>query len=502
MNQPADSPLRRPARPHPRRATFLVYGGAAALLFAFRLATNGTLGFHIDELYYLASGRHPAFGYVDFPPIVPLLARLETGFLGVTPWTLRLLPALVGAVNVILSGAYVRKLGGSLRLQALALLVGVTAPMLLGTWLYQTVVFDQLTWMLSLYWFLCLIVDRRPRTWIYLGITLGIGLEVKYLILPLIAGIGLAVLLTPTLRRELRTRYPWIGAVLMLLIWLPNVVWQIADGFPTVTYVLNHQGSIQSGGGVVDFLALFLLILFLLTPLWIAGLISPFRHRDLRPIGIACAVPLVVYLFVGKFYYPAPTIPIVIAAGLLALSRVERRRLRAGLAIAVAVASLLGAVSLAKAILPITAASRLHAAGLDTADPDLASTVGWISITKQMTAIYGALPPSERVTTVIVSSDYGVAGALQIYGNPQLLPESFSPQLSDYFWLPAHLAATDALMVGYEPSDVGWMCTSSKVVAHLTVPYHVVNLEQGAAVTLCNLRAPLPELWGRLRNFS
>jgi hypothetical protein len=119
-----------------------------------------------------------------------------------------------------------------------------------------------------------------------------------------------------------------------------------------------------------------------------------------------------------------------------------------------------------------------------------------------LTAIYQALPPSERDTTVIVSSDYGVAGALQIYGNSKLLPDSFSPQLSDYFWIPTHLAAAHGLMVGYEPSDVASMCTSPTVIAHLTVPYHVVNLEQGAPVTLCNLRAPLPQLWRRLRNFS
>jgi predicted membrane-bound mannosyltransferase len=105
MNQSAEGPLRRPTRPHPRRATFLVYGATAAFIIALHLATNGILGFHIDELYYLASGRHPAFGYVDFPPIVPLLARLETGLLGVTPWTLRVLPALLGGVNVILCGA-------------------------------------------------------------------------------------------------------------------------------------------------------------------------------------------------------------------------------------------------------------------------------------------------------------------------------------------------------------------------------------------------------------
>jgi 4-amino-4-deoxy-L-arabinose transferase-like glycosyltransferase len=273
-------------------AAVAMYAVAAALFIAVRFATNGILGFHVDELYYMASGRHPAFGYVDFPPIVPLLSRVETAVLGVTPWALRVLPALVGAVNVMLGAAYVRKLGGSVRLQALALLIGLTEPLLIGTFLFQTVVFDQLTWMLSLYFLLSLIIDRKPRTWIWLGLTLGVGLEVKYLILPLILGIVIATFVTPSLRADLRTRYPWIGGSLMLLIWLPNVVWQIANGFPTVSYIFNHQGDIQSGGGVVDFIVLFLVLLFLLTPLWIAGFISLFRTRELRAIGIACAVPM------------------------------------------------------------------------------------------------------------------------------------------------------------------------------------------------------------------
>jgi hypothetical protein len=471
-------------------------------LIVIHLATNGVLGFHIDELYYLASGRHPAFGYVDFPPIVPLLGRLETAVLGVTPWTLRLLPALLGGVSVILCGAYVRKLGGSLGLQALALLAGITEPLILGTWLFQTVIFDQVAWMLSIYWFLSIVIDRKPRMWVLLGITLGIGLEIKYLILPLILGIGIATLLTPSLRQDLRTKYPWIGGALMLVMWAPNVVWQIANGFPTVAYISNHQGVIQSGGGVVNFVVYFLVLLFLLTPLWVAGFITLFRTPSFRPIGIACATPMVVYLFVGKYYYPGPTIPIVMAAGLIALSHARRPRLRSALAIAVVVASLLDFVALLKITVPTTPADRLHATGLDTQDSDLASTVGWPQITSQLTAIYQALPASERASTVIVSSDYGVAGALQIFGNPKLLPASFSPQLSDWYWLPSNLAATDVLMVGYEPSNVAWMCTSARVDGHLTVPYQVVNLESGAPVTFCTLKAPLPELWGRLKDFS
>ena len=191
--------------------------------------------------------------------------------------------------------------------------------------------------MLSLYCFLAIVLDRKPRLWILLGIALGVDLEIKYLVLPLILGIGIATLLTPWLRDDLRTKYPWIGGVLMLVIWAPNVVWQIANGFPTVTYISNHQGDIQSGGGVLDFVVYFLVLLALLTPLWIAGFITLFRTPRLRPVAIACITPMVVYLFVGKYYYPGPTIPIVMAAGLVALSHVRRPRLRSVLMGAVVV---------------------------------------------------------------------------------------------------------------------------------------------------------------------
>lgn len=470
-------------------------------MVAIHLATNATLGFHIDELYYLACGRHLAFGYVDFPPLVPLLARLDTGLLGVTPWALRVLPAIISGITVVLSGLYVRRLGGSLLLQGIALLLALTMPLILGTWLFQTVVFDQLTWMLSLYWFLSLIVTRKARYWILLGITLGFGVETKDTILALIAGMGGAVLATPSLRMMLRTKYPWYGAALLFIVWAPNIVWQIANGFPSLTYASNHGGTIAGGGGIAAYVAGLLLILNLLTPLWIAGTISLFRHSDLRPIGIAITVPLVAFLFVGKYYYAGPTIPLVLAQGLIAMSHVDRRRLRSGLTVGVVVATVLAGAALLKYALPITPPNRLHATGLDSMDV-FANTVGWPQITNQVTAIYTALPSSEQSVTVIISSDYGVAGALDIFGNAKMLPGVYSPQLSDAYWLPAHVSATDALMVGYLPSDVAWMCTSTRVVAHLTVPYQDASLEQDAPVTFCQLGEPLTSAWSRLRDFS
>ena len=479
---------------------YIVYGCAAIGVIALHLATNGILGFHTDELYYLACGRHPALGYVDFPPLVPLLARLETGILGVSPWTLRLLPSLLGGFLVAISGLYVRRLGGSLRLQGIALLSAIAAPFLLGSnWVFQTVTFDQVTWMVSLYWFLCLIIDRRPRYWIYLGITLGIGLEVKYTIAALIAGIGIAILLTPALRMELRTKYPWIAAAIAVLIWSPNLIWQIVNGYPSLIYIMNHQGS--TGGPLVYLIEFGVFYLFMI-PLWLAGMISLFRSRQLRPIGIACAVPLLIFLFAGKSYYAAGTIPIALAQGLMAISRIKRPRLRSGLQIAVVVSSVIEFVLFFLLVVPVTPPDRIHALRLDTINEVFADSVGWEDIAKQVTSIYNDLPASERKNTVIISAYYGVPGALQIYNNPNDLPVAISPQLSDFYWLPDNLTATNALLVDYQPSDVAWMCTSAKVIAHLSVPYEVQGLEQGAPVIFCPLKAPIPQIWQRLGNFS
>lgn len=478
----------------------LLYGGAAAAVIAIHLATNSTLGFHTDELYYLDSGRHPSFGYVDFPPIVPLLARLETALLGVSPWTLRLLPSLLGGFLVALSGVYVRRLGGSLGLQAIALLTAAAAPFLLGSnWVFQTVTFDQVTWMVAMYWFLCLVIDRRPRDWIYLGITLGIGLEVKYTIIGLIAGIAVAVLLTPVLRSALRTRYPWIAAAIALLIWSPNLAWQVANGFPTLTYVTNHGGS---GGGPLVYLIQFGVYFFFLIPVWLIGMISVFRNPVLRPIGIASVVPLALFLFGGKAYYAAGTIPVVVAQGLIAIADLRRPRLRSALKVAAVVVGVLDFAVFFFLVVPVTPPDRIHATRLDTVNEVFADSVGWSDVATQVTTIYEGLPEDERKSTVIISAYYGVPGALQVYIDPARRPEALSPQLSDWYWLPRDLKATHALMIDYRPSDVEWMCNAPTLIAHLTVPYQVMGLEQGAPVTVCPLKASIRSVWGRLRDFS
>jgi hypothetical protein len=204
---------------------------------------------------------------------------------------------------------------------------------------------------------------------------------------------------------------------------------------------------------------------------------------------------------VGKSYYAAGTIPVALAQGLMAISRVKRPRLRSNLQVAVVVASVVEFAVFFFLVVPVTPPDRIHATRLDTINEVFADSVGWDEIASQVRTMYAGLPAPERAGTVVISAYYGVPGALEVYGD-QAVPQAFSPQLSDWYWLPANLAATGALMVDYTPSDVEWMCTSAALVGHLTVPYEVAGLEQGAPVTFCMLKAPIPTIWGRLRNFS
>src|SRR5579884_550174 len=60
-------------------------------------------GFFRDELYYIACGNHLAFGYIDQPPLIALVARLSSIFAGTSPAGFRVFPVLAGAALVLLT---------------------------------------------------------------------------------------------------------------------------------------------------------------------------------------------------------------------------------------------------------------------------------------------------------------------------------------------------------------------------------------------------------------
>jgi 4-amino-4-deoxy-L-arabinose transferase-like glycosyltransferase len=217
----------------------------------FHLVVAGRYGWFRDEFYYVDAGKHLSGGYVDFPMMVALLADLQRSVFGHSLAALHVLPALAGALIVILTGLMARELGGGLTAQRIAGLSALVAPAFIGAdALFTMDAFDQLWWTLGAFILLRLLtlqarptrgrdVDRaKQRLWLLLGLVCGLGLLTKLTIL----GFGLVVsaYLRDPARRELLTPWPYLAGLISFAFLVPYAVWEVAHGWPTMTFWNNY----------------------------------------------------------------------------------------------------------------------------------------------------------------------------------------------------------------------------------------------------------------------
>lgn len=487
-------------RKHLLSEAAVVIGLAVAVLM-LHLVTNGLYDFHRDSLYYMDSARHPAWGYVDYPPVTPTIARLSLWLFGPSVWGLRLWPSIAGAVMVGLAALIARELGGGRAARLLAAVGAATSLVLLGAnWLFQTVTFDELVWLAALLIIARLLRTGDRRLWLALGITLGIGLETKYTIIGLIAGIIAGTLLTP-LRRDLATPWPWLGVGAAFLIFLPNLLWQIGNDWPSVQYTLNHKSSQSVDFSPLTFLAQQLLLIGpVAIPIWLAGLYWLLVSSARRVLGITVLVTFVLYLFVGKSYYVGPLHPFLISAGACALESWTRQRrgwLRSGTGAGLTIQAVV-LLPLALPVLPEPVMARSPLAQVRT---DFAATVGWHDLVSQVAGIYDQLPADEQATTVILANNYGEAGAINTYGRPLGLPTAVSGELTYYYWKPTSLDGP-VITIGFDRAFLMTLFDSCDSAGSVSNSYQLENEEYGAPLMVCRQpKLPLDELWRRLKAF-
>lgn len=474
----------------------------ALAVLALHLVTNAQYDFHRDSLYYLDSARHPAWGYVDYPPVTPTIARLSLFLFGASVWGLRLWPSLAGSVMVMLAALIAYELGGGRSARLLAAIGAATSLVLLGAnWLFQTVSFDQLVWLSSLWIFARLMRTRDRRLWLALGLILGIGLETKYTVVALIIGLAVAVIATP-LRKDLATPLPWVSAALAVAIFAPNLVWQLQNDWPSVQYTLNHK-SVQS----VDFSPLTFLAQQLALigpvaiPIWVAGLWWLLRSAERRALGIAAAVPFLIYLLAGKSYYVGPLHPVLIAAGACALEAWTENQwgwLRPAAALGLTAQALI----LLPIALPVVPEDVMARSSLPNVRKDFADTVGWHDLVAQVATIYDALSPEDRQSAVILTDNYGEAGAINTYGRKLGLPAAVSGELSYYFWKPASLDGP-VIAVGFDPAFLSTLFDTCEPRGTITNSYGLNNEEFGAPLAVCRQpRYSRDDMWSRLKAFQ
>ncbi|WP_255657648.1 glycosyltransferase family 39 protein [Actinoplanes sp. L3-i22] len=389
------------------------------------LASAGRYDYHRDELYFRMLGNHPAWGYVDQPPLTPLLDRLAIEVLGDTVWAMRVPYALMLGLAALLAAAIAREVGGGAGAQSLAASVVFGTFALSAAHVGSTAATDLLVWLGVILFVVRALLYEQPRAWLWAGLVTGLGLYNKHLVFLLLLCLGGALLITGP-RRVLRSPWLWAGAGIALVVGLPNLIYQVANDFPQLE--MARVLAEDKGDESRILLLPFQLLLLGLPPVWIAGIVTLLRDPGLRPVrALAVAYPLMlilIFVIAGQPYYPLGLLTALFAIGAVPTVRwLDGRRPRLIWLIAGVV--VFGAAGIVTS-LPVIPESRLADTTVAETNQTIADQIGWQEYVAQVAAVYRALPAEDQARAVLFTSNYGEAGALDRYGRPLGLPAVYS----------------------------------------------------------------------------
>lgn len=462
----------------------------AAVAAVVHLVVAARYGWHRDEFYYVITGRHPAWGYVDQPPLTPLLARWAAELPGgVLP--LRVLAIACQTGCVVLGAKLAAEFGGGARAQAIA--AGATATSVAfvsASVLFGTTVTDQLVWAAM---FVAVARALRLRTtaaWLAAGVIGGIGLENKDTVAVLLLGVAIGLLVWH--RDALRTPGPWLAGAVAVLMAVPNVVWDARNGWPNLA--MARVLSDRTGGPLGSLAQLPLLPLLAGPPLIVLCVLGIRRlARDHRwTLAIAVTTIVVFTLGGGKPYYPAPALIALFAAGAVHVEATSRGRRRWP---AVIVLSGLIAILIGYPVLPARDQNALRAL-----NPTVMETFGWPEFAGQVKAAEDRMPPG----TPIFTSNYGEAGALTIVGG--LTEPVLSGQNAYSFWEPPAGRPDTVLCVGeFKLSYLQRFWSDVREIGPITMPDGIENQETDHHAAIYECREPhgtWQQLWPSLRHYD
>jgi hypothetical protein len=501
----------------------LILGLALAAL-AFHLLVNAFGGYGIfrDEYYYIACSKHLAAGYVDQPPFAMFLLAASRAVFGVSQLGLRVLPAVAHALTVMLAGLMARKLGGRRTAVGLACLAAFLAPILIGhASIYQMNAFAMLLWAMAAYLLVLIVDGGRPGHWILLGIVMGLGLLNKIDFLWFGLGLAAGLLLTD-MRKHLKTPWPYAAAGIALLVFSPFVLWNVSHDFAHIEFIRNATAGKYAGLTRLDFLAGQALLLNPVNmALWVPGLLFLLFDREgrrFRILGIVYAAALAILLVNAhsKAEYLGPAYTMLFAAGGVAVERWAgrgRRLWAVASFVALSASTSIMLLPFVVPVLPVGAFIKYSAAlgvrpstseakSLSELPQFYADMFGWEGLARDVSAVYRALPATEKASTVVIAGNYGEAAALEYYAGRYPLPRVISTHNSYWYWGYPKEGFRTVIVLGGRQEDHRESCGEVTLAATHTCRY-CMPYENDLPVYICRgIRVTPAEIWNREKNFD
>jgi len=486
----------------------------AALNILLHLAFYNTLGFHRDELLYFSLGQHLSAGYASVPPFTGFIAWLMIHTLGYSLLAARIVPILFSGVLVLLVGAITRELKGNRYAQLLAATAITVTPFnLRGFSLFQPVCFDVIFWSLIFWLALKWINTRDGKFLLLLGIAAGLGMLNKYLIALQIAGLLVALCFSPY-RSIFRTKAFYLAVLIALVVFMPNMIWQVKNHLPVITHMKALHDSQLVNVNRLDFLTDQVFIGSMAILLIIPGIIILCLAKSMkpyRPIAISSLIVLAFLLVLrGKSYYLAGVFPLWIAAGAVWWeSKTSRQLTRAILPMIMVLFTLpilpmgipvfkadklAGYFALAKEKFGFDMPLRWETGRIHSLPQDYADMIGWDELAAITARAYDQV--GDKASSLIYAENYGEAGAVMVLGKKYKLPEPVCFSESFFYWFPRKLKheITSIIYINSElGEDVNSLFADCRLIGSIQDP---LAREYGTGVWLCTgPRSSFNEFW-------
>jgi len=478
-------------------------------------------GYFRDELYYLACGEHPAWGYVDQPPMIGWLAWLVQHTIGTSLWALRLLPALAGAATIGLTGVLARELGGRRWAIFLATLAALLAPVSLAfSHLFTMNAFDPLLWTGTAWLVVRIAKTGREKLWLAVGAIAGVTILNKYGVVFWLSGLVIGVCLTP-LRRSLRQGWFWLGCALAAAIALPNFIWQAQHQFP----FLQLMHNIRAHGRDIALGPLAFLHAQAEMLGFVAAIFVPFAlffffskaGRPARALGWAYVVFLAEMMVMrGKMYYAAPVYPMIFAAGAVWMEGATTRKIWIWAKPALAVAIITIGVLAMPMALPVLSVPDFivyeHKTGVqpqkfehqpEGALPQIyADMFGWEQVAEKVADYYKTLSPEEQQLTAIFANNYGDAGAIDFFGPKYGLPKAIGNHQNYWIWGPRGATGESLIVLGEgHEQNMQTKCASYSIIGNTTHP--LSRPDEWKPIYHCRgFKWKLQEIWPEMKHWD
>lgn len=489
----------------------------ALLAVAVHLYASSGYGYFRDELYFIVCGQRPAWGYVDQPPLIPLVAAaMHQAFPG-SLVMLRLLSALTHAGTIALTGETARLLGGRWWAQlvaGLAVLCG-GVYLALGT-LLTTDALQPLSWLFAGYALIRILRDGDERWWIPLGVVAGMALLSKYMIGFWLVALAAGLLATQP-RRVFARPGAYVAAAIAGVIVLPNVLWQAAHGWPFLE--IGRVGATDKNIALSPLEFFYAEVQTLngaTAPLWLTGLAAFAvwrRFAALRAFAVAFLLLFIAMIVLhAKPYYPVGAYPLLFAGGAVAIEAwIAARALRIAYAGIIA----LNGLVVAPFVLPILPIERFAAyqAWLGVVPKAMerdrigrlpqyyADMFGWPALAAMVGRTYQSLSPQEQRQAVFLGDNYGEAAAVDVLGTPWHVPPAISGNNNYFVWGPRGHDGSVVIRLGRTREDLLQAYASVEAVGETDNPWAMPG-ETGKALWICRGRkVPLDVAWPGFKRY-